>query len=284
MLGQVLARESALPVSTAADGEPIKRGHIYVAPPNHHLTVEQEHVRVTLGPAQNRHRPSIDVLFRSAATSFGPRVIGVVLTGFLSDGTAGLHAIKELGGISIVQDPATAFIPSMPANALNHVDVDFTVPLEDIPALIVQLTSRTAHDREIDQERARVHHFEAEADLGRVSDIADVAKPSSYLCPDCGGGLWELQAPTPRFRCRVGHGYTMDELTKSQDEQVEVALWAAARSLEDRAELSRRLADQWRDRRADDVVEHFLRRAEESSRYAEVLRGLLGVPAPGEAP
>ena len=284
MLELVLARDSQLPVSTPVDGEPIKRAQIYVAPPNHHLTVERDRVRVTLGPLQNRHRPSIDVLFRSAAISFGPKVIGVVLTGFLSDGTAGLQAIKELGGISIVQDPASALIPDMPENALNNVEVDFVVPLEDIPTLIVQLTSAPQPERPVDPDQAHLHHFEAEADLGRVTDIAEVAKPSSYMCPDCGGGLWQLQGPTPRFRCRVGHGYTVDELTKCQDEQVENALWAAARTLEDRASLSRGLAEQWREKRAEDVAEHFQRRADESARHAEVLRGLLGVPAASGAP
>lgn len=283
LLGPVLARTSALPVRTAVDGEPMKHSHVYVAPPDHHLTVEQGRVRVTHGPLQNRHRPSIDVLFRSAATGFGPRVIGVVLTGFLSDGTVGLQIIKDLGGTSIVQDPATALIPSMPESALRNVEVDFVVPLEEIPALIVQLTSRASPGRAIDQDLAHVHRFEAAADLGQVTDLEKVARPSSYICPDCGGGLWELRGATTRFRCRVGHGYSLDDLTKSQDEQVESALWAAARSLEDRAALSRRLADQWRDRDAEEVVEHFQRRSDESARHAAVLRGLLGVPAPDEA-
>jgi two-component system, chemotaxis family, protein-glutamate methylesterase/glutaminase len=278
MLGPVLARASALPVSTPVDGEPMKQSHIYVAPP------DQDRVRVTHGPLQNRHRPSIDVLFRSAATGYGTRVIGVVLTGFLSDGTVGLQSIKDLGGTSIVQDPATALIPSMPESALRNVKVDFVVPLEEIPLLIAQLTSRPSPTRAINQDSAHVHRLEAAADLGQVIDLEKVARPSSYICPDCVGGLWELRGGATRFRCGVGHGYSLDDLTKSQDEQVETALWAAARSLEDRAVLSRRLADQWRDRDAEDVVEHFQRRGEESARHAAVLRGLLGVPADDAAP
>jgi two-component system chemotaxis response regulator CheB len=239
-------------------------------------------VRVTHGPLQNRHRPSIDVLFRSAATSYGPRVIGVVLTGFLSDGTVGLQIIKDMGGTSIVQDPATALVPSMPESALRNAQVDFVVPLEEIPALIVQLTSHPLRERPLDLERAEVHRIEAAADLGQVTDLAKVARPSSYMCPDCAGGLWELRGGPPRFRCRVGHGYSLEDLVQSQDKQVETALWAAARTLEDRAALSRQLADQWRERGAQNLVEHFQRRGDESARHAAVLRGLLGVPAPGE--
>lgn len=283
LLAPLLARNSSVPVLAAEDGQPVKRGHIYVAQPDRHLTVEADHVRVTQGPAQNRHRPSIDVLFRSAAVHYGPRVIGVVLTGFLSDGTAGLQAIKDFGGISVVQDPATALIPSMPESALRNAEIDHVVPLEEIPKLITRLTSQTQTRPPMAKQLVELHRLEAEADLGRPVDLDKLAKPSSYLCPDCGGGLWEVNGAPTRFRCRVGHGYSLDQLTKSLDEQVESALWAAARSLEDRAALSRRLAEQWRERGADEVSRHFQRRGDESAEHASVLRLLLGVPAPCEA-
>ena len=137
-----------------------------------------------------------------------------------------------------------------------------------------------------DPEKRNVHRFESHADLGNVHELDKLSTPSSFLCPDCGGGLWELKTGTPRFRCRVGHGYSLDELMASQNAQVEVALWAATRSLEDRAVLNRRLAEQWQERGSSDVVEHFLRKSEESEQHAAVLRRLLGVePEPQtEAP
>jgi two-component system chemotaxis response regulator CheB len=284
LLAPVLARNTVLPVQSAVDGERVKHGHIYVAPPNHHLTVDDDHVRVTLGPLQNRHRPSIDVLFRSAASQYGPRVIGVVLTGFLSDGTAGLQAIKEAGGTCIVQDPSTALNPSMPESALRNVAVDHVVPLEQIGELLMRLSTRDNAPRHIDPERSELLRFEAQADLGNVGKIEKYAAPTSYRCPDCGGGLWEVNGTTSRFRCRVGHGYSLDVLAASHDAVVEEALWAATRSLEDRAELSRRLANQWRERSGGEVVEHFDRKAEESTRHAATLRALLGIPAANEAP
>lgn len=283
LLAPLLARNSALPVETAVDGAPIRRGRVLIAPPDRHLTLDENQVRVTLGPPQNRHRPSIDVLFRSAAVHHGARVIGVVLTGFLNDGTSGLEAIKDFGGVSVVQDPATADVPSMPESALRHVDVDHCVPLQQISQLIVRLTANTRVPGALSMDRVKLHRFEAEADLGDVQNLDKYAKPSSFLCPDCGGGLWELGEDGTRYRCRVGHGYTVEELAESQDQTVEAALWAAARSLEDRAALSRRLAEQWRDRNADEVAEHFQRRSDESSQHAATLRKLLGVPAATES-
>ena len=277
LLAPLLARQSAVPVETAVDGQPIRRGHVLIAPPDRHLTLDKDSVRVTLGPPQNRHRPSVDVLFRSAAIQHGPRVIGVVLTGFLYDGTAGLRAIKDYGGISVVQDPATADVPGMPESALRHVEVDHVVPLAQISQLLVRLTAGTQNGTRA-MERANLHRFEAEADLGNVHDLEKHAKPSSFLCPDCGGGLWELREGTTRYRCRVGHGYTIDDLSESQDELVESALWAATRSLEDRAAISRRIAEEWRVRKAEQMAEHFERRGQESAEHATTLRKLLGVP------
>jgi two-component system chemotaxis response regulator CheB len=145
LLADILNRATQLDVVRARDRDALERGRIYVAPPDHHLLVDDGCLRVTKGPKENRFRPAIDPLFRSAAQAFGPRAIGVVLTGLLDDGTSGLAAIKKLGGVAIVQDPADARHPSMPRNALNHVNVDYCVKLADIPGLLSELTSRPAH-------------------------------------------------------------------------------------------------------------------------------------------
>jgi two-component system, chemotaxis family, protein-glutamate methylesterase/glutaminase len=275
LLGEILGQVGTLPVRNAADGDPVQPGTIYVAERDHHLVLKDGRVRVLFGPKQDHHRPSIDVLFRSAAWQYGPRVIGVVLTGFLSDGTAGLHAIKQAGGVAVVQDPNTAMYRGMPESALRAVTVDYCVGLSEIPALLVHLTGPFKAEPAV--ARSSALRLETEADLGNVGDLAQIAEPSSYLCPDCGGALWEVRSDElPRFRCRVGHGYSVESLLSSQQPYVERALWAAARSLEDRAALARRLADAWRERNAAAVVDHFARSADQSSEHASIIRSFLG--------
>jgi len=274
LLADILTEVGPLPARTAADGEAVEPGVVYVAQSDHHLVLKDDRVRVLFGPKQDHHRPSIDVLFRSAAWQYGPRVIGVVLTGFLSDGAAGLQAIKQAGGLAVVQDPRTAMYSGMPESALRAVTTDYCVGLNEIPALLVRLTAPT--ELVLAPARSTSLQFETEADLGNVGDLAQVADPSSFLCPDCGGGLWEVRADGQlRFRCRVGHGYSVESLLSSQQPYVERALWAAARSLEDRAALLRRLADTWRARNAAAVVEHFARSADQSSEHASIIRSFL---------
>jgi two-component system, chemotaxis family, protein-glutamate methylesterase/glutaminase len=277
VLGPLLDQLGPLRVRTAEDGDPIEPGTVYVAPPDMHMTLQGGRVHVAFGPPQDRHRPSIDVLFRSAAHEFGSRVVGVVLTGFLSDGTAGLRSIKQQGGTTLVQDPQSAAHRGMPDSALRSGQIDHIVPLADIAGVLVRLTQATP--RPPPATPNGVLQFDTDADLGQVGKLEPVAVPSSFLCPDCGGALWEMRADEPpRFRCRVGHGYSIESLVASQQPYVERALWEAARSLEDRAALFRRMAGSWRERDAEAVVEHFARTAEQSAANAAVIRSLLGLP------
>jgi two-component system chemotaxis response regulator CheB len=273
VLQQVLANTGTLPVVKAVDGERIQTGKIYVAIPDHHLVVEPGRLRLTTGPTQHRHRPSIDVLFRSAALAYGPRVIGVVLTGVLDDGTAGLLAIKHHGGVAVVQDPEDAMFAAMPRSALANVTIDHCVPLTKIARLLVRLTSegvapvRLVHDR---------LELEKNADAGDFEAMNKIGKPSTYSCPECHGVLWEVEEPAlPRFRCRVGHGYSPQSLAAVQDEAVEDALWAAVRSLEEKAGLSWRLADHWRSLGADQLASEMEQRAHRSRAHALHVRALL---------
>jgi two-component system chemotaxis response regulator CheB len=221
-LPEILSR-NGFKVCHAADGSPIERGRIYIAPPNHHLLIEAGHMHLSSGPRENRHRPAVNPLFRSAALAYGPRVIGVILSGNLDDGTAGLWEIKRRSGIAIVQDPEEALHPGMPQSAISNVDVDYVVKLDELPSLLVTLTGQAAKG------------------AGTVSAEMP-SKPTDLTCPECRGPLGEYQVGRLReFRCRVGHVYAPAALLAAHSETVERTLWAGVVALEEGAELARRL-------------------------------------------
>jgi two-component system chemotaxis response regulator CheB len=248
LLAKILARECKLPVATAVDGEPITVGTIRVAPPDLHIVLTADSVVLDRGPTQNRVRPAIDVLFRSAAAHHGARVVGVVLTGNLSDGSAGLALIKRCGGVAIVQAPDDALFPDMPRNAIAADSPDHVIPLEQIPARILDALG---HPR-VQAPVALEVRLEAVPGLqtGRNSipanDRMGVREPMT--CPDCGGPLWRLEEPT-RFRCQIGHAYDGPVMLAAKTDEAVRALWIAVRTLDERAHLlssmarSNRLAD-----------------------------------------
>ena len=194
ILPRLLSRSGALSATHAVDGEPYRPGHIHVAPPDHHLLVDGARLRLARGPKEHHARPAIDPLFRSAALAHGPGVVGVVLTGRLDDGTAGLQAIKAGGGITVVQDPADAIEPSMPASALRHVQVDHCVPLAGIGALLDSLVRTDVAPRaaapEIEVASTMTHEHALSLSLGDpMQHLQAIAAPSPFVCPDCSGGL-----------------------------------------------------------------------------------------------
>lgn len=218
-LARILKRVGLLTPVQATDHIQIEEGHIYVAPPDHHLLVFRDHMRLYRGPRENGNRPAIDPMFRSAALAYGARVIGVVLSGNLDDGTSGLLAIKRRGGIAVVQDPEDAMFSSMPQSAVDHVDVDYVVKLDRLPALLEELAKRPPIAGEIvPSDDARKETENSELDLARIEDAEEhpgVLAP--FGCPDCGGTLWELrEGNLVRFRCRVGHAWTSEALLASQ--------------------------------------------------------------------
>src|SRR5215467_8584820 len=245
VLPDILKRAGSLPAGHPRDGEMIRTGRIYVAPPDNHLMIEDGRVRIAHGPKENRHRPAVDPLFRSAAHWYGRRVIGVVLTGSLDDGTAGLLSIKRRGGITIVQDPADAVCGDMPRSAIETVQVDFIEPLERIPQLLEELAVvKVSENGTGKSSRLKKETDIAELDMNAIEDENRPGTPSPFACPECGGVLWELDGDKMlRFRCRVGHAYTASSLSVEQTEAVEGALWAAMRALEEGASLARRMAD-----------------------------------------
>jgi two-component system, chemotaxis family, protein-glutamate methylesterase/glutaminase len=277
-LPSILDRQGPLPCAHARDGEPIQHGRIYVAPPDSHLLVDRDAVRLSRGPRENGHRPAVDPMFRSAARAHGPRAVGVVLSGVLDDGTAGLLAIKARGGTAIVQDPDEALYPSMPSNAIEHVKVDYVVPITRIAALLIELAEETpnpssppeGHSEEADAE-------EQLGDLNAQGPAGVPGRPSIFSCPECDGVLWEIQdgGGLVRFRCHVGHAWSPESLLSQQSEALESALWVALRSLQERAALARRMVGPARQRGHRFSASRFEDQAEEAEQAAAVLRELL---------
>lgn len=262
LLPEILNRRSKLPVMYAVHNADILPSRVFIAPAgSRHMLLDRGKVRMEPGPRENRSRPAIDALFRSASYAYGNRVIGVVLSGNLDDGAAGLLAIKNRGGTAIVQDPDDAQAPSMPASAIEATNIDFTLPVEQIGPKLIDLANADT------------------AETGRTTSIGErnmSATGQTYACPECGGVLEEAQeGGMLRFRCRVGHLYSPESLLSDQTESVERALWAAVRSMEEQAEFSERLADSSRQKQRPHLARRFTEKADASRENANVLRDLL---------
>ena len=279
-LPAIISRDSELPVAHAVEGEEITPGRVYVAPPDQHLLIERNRVRLVRGPKENLHRPSIDALFRSAARWAGPRTIGVVLTGARDDGTVGMHAIKHRGGITIVQDPFEAPFPSMPMSVMKALKVDYSLPLGEIAPLLAKLSRQTAEEgrfpmpEDVEIE-TRIAQQEMEADE-LIASVERLGTVSKLTCPDCNGALWEINdEDVLRFRCHVGHAFSADSLNEGQVEMIESALWSAVRALEEQMILAKRIVE--RARRANHLraVESFEKRARKAEEHSSALRQLL---------
>jgi two-component system chemotaxis response regulator CheB len=280
VLNEILSRSGPLPATNAISRERLRPGHIYVAPPDFHLIVEPGVVRVTKGPRENRFRPAIDPLFRSAAQVFGPAVIGVLLTGSLDDGTAGLWAVKQLGGVAIVQDPADALFPSMPQNAIDHVKVDHIVPLADIAPLLVTLTSAPEPAKAMEEipvsEQLKVEvqiameHNPIDAGLERLGE------PSAFACPECHGVLLQLKEGSRiRFRCHTGHAYSVASLLAAISEGIEDSLWVAIRALEEGRLLMCRMAEHLESAHGGADAAALIKRADEAKRQSDAIRDIV---------
>lgn len=282
MLPAILARSGPLPTVPATHQQVIEQGHIYIAPPDHHLLIENGQMLVAHGPKENMHRPAIDPLFRSAARAYGTRVIGVVLSGLLDDGTSGLKTIKQQGGIAVVQDPNDAIYSSMPFNAIQNVDVDYVGPLSGMPLLLERLVKEPAAERgifmddDLQKENLDIEIAIAEKDISDAGLLDQIGSPSHYACPDCHGILWQIHDDSlVRFRCRVGHAYTGESMLTVHSESVENALYAALRALEESASLSRQLARNAAGRGMQSIVSRMEVKAAEAEQQAGLVRGLL---------
>ena len=277
VMAEILGREAQVQVSLASDLCRLQNGHVYVAPPDRHLLVEPGRMRVTKGPREHRFRPAIDPLFRSAAQVFGPGAIGVILTGNLDDGTAGLWTIHQLGGIAIVQDPTEAMFPSMPQHALDNVTVDFMVPIDRMPSLLVELTAELPAAAPV----LVPEHIDVEVNIAKEQNPRDagwekIGKPSPYACPDCHGVLLELEeGGRVRFRCHTGHAYSTDSLMAAMNEGIEHAVSTAVRSIEEGRLLMDEIASQLERREEHDAAARLRESSNRARRKVEVMNALL---------
>lgn len=280
MLPRILSHAGPLPAIHPEDGDAIEHGCIYVAPPDYHLLVERGRVRVMRGPRENRYRPAVDPLFRSAARAYGSRVVGVVLSGMLDDGAAGLMAIHARGGIGIVQDPNDALFPGMPTRAMRDDHPQYVVPATEIGPLLTRLvhepTRGVQEKKDAAPEAMEMETELVELDMGAISAPDRPGKPSVFGCPECGGVLWEMEeGPVLRYRCRVGHAYSADSLLSDQTLHLEAALWAALRGLEEKAALVHRLADRARDSGHEMLAARYAEQERDSQHHATAIRELI---------
>jgi two-component system chemotaxis response regulator CheB len=273
----ILSRAGPLKAVHPEDGDRIEKGRIYVAPPDFHLLVERGRVRLARGPKENRHRPAVDTLFRTAALAYGPRVVGVVLSGALNDGTAGLQAVKQRG-VAVVQDPGDALFSGMPESALEYVGADHCLPMEKIAPLLVRLSGEPAKeegaypvpdDMELESRIAGLDPTAIDSDE-RPGEL------SRFTCPECSGPLFEIQSgDLVRFRCRVGHAFTAESMLYDKFEELEKALYAALNTLEESALMADRLAARSHEHRHGHAAARFERRAEDARQQARIIRQVL---------
>jgi two-component system, chemotaxis family, protein-glutamate methylesterase/glutaminase len=280
-LAAILDRAGALQARQAEHGEPLAYGTVRVAPPDRHLLVVEDRLALSLGPRENGHRPAVDVLFRSAARAAGPRCIGVVLSGALDDGSAGMVAVRQRGGIGVVQDPQEALQAGMPTSAIDSADPEHVLSVAEIAALLPRLVGEEVPDDFGGgaTDLIEVETAMAQFDMSLIDGDEHPGQPAGFSCPDCSGALWSIEeGGFLRFRCRVGHAWSAESLLAQQSEALESALWMALRSLEEKAALSRDLG---RRAESDDralSAARFTGLAEEASSAARLIRELLLAP------
>jgi two-component system, chemotaxis family, protein-glutamate methylesterase/glutaminase len=266
-LPQILSRTNRLAATYPVDGQRLQPGRIYVAPPNWHMLVgnDGQVIHLTNGPREHSCRPAIDPLFRSAAAHVKSRCIGVILSGMLDDGTAGLLAIKQMGGTAIVQDPKSSLFPSMPQSAIDHVAVDFIKPPAAIGPLLGELCrtpgSVELGENKIVETETAIDELKAEPDASTL-----LGKSSEFACPECAGVLWAIseESGDVRYRCRVGHAYSATTLIDSQAEVFEKALWSAIRALREKADLSKRVETSLRKKNRHSMADRYARDADKA--------------------
>lgn len=269
-------KDGSLSAAHAKNGETIEHGRIYVAPPDQHLLLKDGYIRLARGPKENSHRPAVDPLFRTAAQVYGHRVVGVVLSGTLDDGTAGLVAVKEQGGVAVVQNPDEALHSGMPSSAIENVAVDHILQVADIAPVLVDLAYKPIQGVEDVPRDMKMESDMAELELTAMQSSDRPGTPSPFACPECAGVLWELnEGGVLRFRCRTGHAYSVGTLLSEQSEALEAAMWTALRALEEKASLVERMASRARDRNQPFSAKRFEEQAHDLQQRAVLVRQLL---------
>jgi two-component system, chemotaxis family, protein-glutamate methylesterase/glutaminase len=277
VLPRALNQFSKIPAAHAVDREPVKRGRIYVAPPDHHMLIDNGYIRVTRGPKENRFRPAIDPLFRSAAFNYNQNVIGIILSGALDDGTAGLWTIKRRGGLAIVQLPAEAEVSSMPENAIRAVAVDYILPVQDMPAIIIEHCSeQRKYDTRIhteDNSKLELEINIAMENHGYKYNILDLGELTPYTCPECHGVLTSIkEGDRIRYRCHTGHAFSADTLLAGITEGIEDNLWTAIRNMQESIMLLNHMGDHFAEVNQPRIAALYFKKAKEAEARVKIVR------------
>jgi two-component system chemotaxis response regulator CheB len=271
-----LQKCTQLHCALAADGLPIEANHIYVAPVDFHLVLKNGDMLLRKGPAENRWRPSIDVLFRSAAAHYNERVIGIILTGMLNDGTAGMQAIQRCGGTCMVQDPREAEYPGMPESVLSNTMVDYILPVADMGEAIVETIENKTLGSILVPEDIKAEAALVENTVTTIGDTDKLGKQTIFTCPDCGGGLWEMkQGEFSRYRCHIGHAYTEGDLLTKQYASLSATLWVALRMMEERRNLLHKISQDEITKNLHLLAKMHKEHAQELEAHINGLKGLL---------
>jgi two-component system chemotaxis response regulator CheB len=274
LLPQLITNRTGFPAIHPNNGDNLEPGRLYVAPPDYHMILKDGKILLDHGPKENRHRPAVDPLFRSAAIEYGPRVIGVILTGALDDGTGGLMAVKLCGGIAVVQHPEDAFCAGMPENALRVVEVDHCLPLTKIPNLLLDLMKKPAKKKEeANCNGVEFENIVAGHPLTPKEMQQRFGHPSGFICPECSGPLWEVRARKhTQYRCLVGHQFSPESFLAEETEALERALWTAIKTLEERVTFLNNLAERSQELGETSTFETFRNKAFENKEHAEIIR------------
>src|SRR5688572_27125535 len=270
-----MKKRTKLVCKIANDKEPIEPGTIYLAGPDAHLLVKDKNILLGHGPRENRFRPSIDVLFRSIAADFGERSIGIILTGFLNDGTVGMNAIKQSGGYTIVQDPNEAEYPDMPLSVLETMEADHCIPLIKMGDTILDITKNTKIKGVGPPEVVVLESKLSEKAATSIEKVSQLGKKTIFACPDCGGGLWQIDQPALHYRCHIGHSYSEKDLDHKQSESIEHTLWVSVRMMEERRVLLLKYAKTYGDRGLQKLSKEYSERSEQIQTHILQLKELL---------
>ena len=265
-----LLKVSSLPCKIAVDKEQILSGQVYLAQPDQHLMVSGDRIAITKGARENRARPAIDSLFRSAAVNYGNRVVAVVLTGYLDDGSAGMVAVKRCGGTCVVQDPADCAYPDMPQNALRLAKIDHCLPIDQMGVLLTGLVRRRARKASAVPDDIAIEATIAERVLSDLESVEELGEQVPFNCPGCGGVLWQMKkGKLVRYRCHTGHSYTAASLMDEQKAKMEETLWIALRMFEENRNLLIRMGAQ------GDASPSYAERVEQAKVHIDRIRAML---------
>lgn len=275
VLPELLSARGPNPAVHPYPGQPLHHGTIYVAPPDHHIMVNEDAIYLSRGPKEHHTRPAIDPLFRSVAIACGPRAVGVVLSGYLDDGTEGAHAVKRCGGIVVVQDPRDAEVSSMPASVCEYVDVDYCVPRASLADTLIRLVGMPAAAPVPVPAQIKCEQSVSEGGANAMEELDHIGKPSVFACPDCDGVLWEITDSKPRrFRCHTGHAFSLRTLEHTQATNTNKALWSAIRALQEREALLSTMAADDRQRGKDDEAARLEAESQAAMQEAARLRDI----------